>query len=333
MELNFIVFISALAFYLIIFGVLLSITQKLRLELLFLGVALISSGLVLLSIQMEQAKLMYELSSLIFWPLFYLFSSFQYKQKLSRIKLMYLLIPLLWLSIFFVFSQVVRDGLFDVMQLLVLVVFVWLSLADIYQTMSIKSKRLQYKGAYLAWLFYGLIAVVILRLSLSVFNISTADVNQLFYTVLGLYLTGISAFLIKSPGTSWRHNVENIEKANYEELLKRKLQKLMLKDKVFLNPELTLQELANLMNLKLNELSAFINTHLGKNFNDFINEYRINEFKQRVKSPATDSKATIMELAYQSGFNSKASFNRLFKEYTGITPSQFKKGKDPIVKD
>ena len=61
-----------------------------------------------------------------------------------------------------------------------------------------------------------------------------------------------------------------------------------------------------------------INENLYKNFFDFINTYRIEEMKKQLQG---ESKYTILGIAYESGFNSKSSFNRIFKKYTGQTPS------------
>jgi AraC-like DNA-binding protein len=67
-----------------------------------------------------------------------------------------------------------------------------------------------------------------------------------------------------------------------------------------------------------------INDLTGKNFFEFINHYRIEEAKRMLTNPK-DKKITVLEVMYQSGFNSKSSFNTLFKKQTGLTPVEFKK--------
>jgi len=105
---------------------------------------------------------------------------------------------------------------------------------------------------------------------------------------------------------------------------KAQLEKLMLDEKLYLNAELTSQELAEQMNISSKKLSQVINQGFNKNFFDFVNTYRCEEVKQILRGP--DKKMTIIEAMYQSGFNSKSSFNKEFKKLTGQTPSEFKKG-------
>jgi AraC-like DNA-binding protein len=63
---------------------------------------------------------------------------------------------------------------------------------------------------------------------------------------------------------------------------------------------------------------------MGQNFYDFINRHRIDEASRLLTNPA-DEKITILEVLYEVGFNSKSSFNTLFKKYTGLTPTEFRK--------
>jgi AraC-like DNA-binding protein len=67
---------------------------------------------------------------------------------------------------------------------------------------------------------------------------------------------------------------------------------------------------------------------LQQNFFDFINRYRIEE-AQRLLTDPPDKKITVLEVLYECGFNSKSSFNTLFKKHTGLTPSEFKKKNMP----
>jgi AraC-like DNA-binding protein len=98
----------------------------------------------------------------------------------------------------------------------------------------------------------------------------------------------------------------------------------MHSQKPYLEPELTLDQLANQLSLKPRTLSQVINKLKGQNFFDFINHYRIEEASRLLTHPK-DPKITVLEILYQVGFNSKSSFNTLFKKYTGLTPSEFKK--------
>ena len=104
-------------------------------------------------------------------------------------------------------------------------------------------------------------------------------------------------------------------------IIEEKLLEYLTIHKPYLNPELTLQQLAENIDVHSNVLSYVINTTLGKNFYDLINEYRIEEFINLYQN--SYDKYTILALALDSGFNSKSAFNRNFKKIKGITPSEF----------
>lgn len=99
---------------------------------------------------------------------------------------------------------------------------------------------------------------------------------------------------------------------------------LMNEKKLYLNSSLTLAELAEQLLISSHNLSEVINSKLGKNFYDFINYYRVEEFKQRIKNPEFTN-YSLLAIAYESGFSSKTTFNTIFKKYTGTTPSEYRK--------
>ena len=98
----------------------------------------------------------------------------------------------------------------------------------------------------------------------------------------------------------------------------------MDKEKPFTNPDLTLNELAKCLEVHPNYLSQVINSLEQKSFYDLINERRVEEFIKLTEEPQTQQ-YTLLSIAYDCGFNSKASFNRNFKKYTGLTPSEYLK--------
>jgi len=100
------------------------------------------------------------------------------------------------------------------------------------------------------------------------------------------------------------------------------LLKHMNEQKPYLIPEITIAALADDLKVTPEFLSGIINSKLGKNFYDLINHYRIEEFKTRCV--ATENKNfTLIAIAYDCGFNSKATFNRVFKNATGNTPGDY----------
>ena len=98
------------------------------------------------------------------------------------------------------------------------------------------------------------------------------------------------------------------------------LLELMKKGKPYLNPKLTLTELAESLTVSPNHLSQIINQYEQVNFHDFINKYRVEEFIQNVQNNKSYS---LLAHALDSGFNSKSSFNGVFKKFKSVTPSQY----------
>lgn len=106
--------------------------------------------------------------------------------------------------------------------------------------------------------------------------------------------------------------------------LKKELLTYFKEEEPYLNPQLSLNFVADVLSLNTNKISYLINQAFDTNFNDFINQYRLNHFKTIVKNPK-NSHLTILGLAYDSGFNSKSVFNTYFKKIEGITPSAWMK--------
>lgn len=104
----------------------------------------------------------------------------------------------------------------------------------------------------------------------------------------------------------------------------QKLNQLMNEGQFYKNPSLSLGELAAELDLHPNYISQIINNNGGKSFYDYVNNFRVNEFKHLISQPENKN-FTLMALAYDCGFNSKSSFNRYFKKITGVTPSQYTK--------
>lgn len=92
--------------------------------------------------------------------------------------------------------------------------------------------------------------------------------------------------------------------------------------KLYLDSQLTLSGLAQATGLSRHHLSEVLNKHAGKNFYEFINEYRIGEVRSRL---AQDSNARVLDIALAAGFSSKSTFNAIFKQFTGQTPTQYRK--------
>ncbi len=110
--------------------------------------------------------------------------------------------------------------------------------------------------------------------------------------------------------------------ANKQNAFKEALVFQMEIKKCYLNPDLTLNDLAKILDLPPKELSQIINQSFKKHFFDFVNSYRIDEAKKLLMD--TKNTMTIQEVMYSVGFSSKSSFNTIFKKKTNQTPSQFR---------
>ena len=103
---------------------------------------------------------------------------------------------------------------------------------------------------------------------------------------------------------------------------KVKVTELLELKKVYENPQLTLRDVASELKTTTKTVSSVINSEFQMNFNDFINHYRIEAVKNKLKN-GEYQQSTLLGIALDSGFNSKATFNRAFKKSTRMTPKDF----------
>lgn len=103
-----------------------------------------------------------------------------------------------------------------------------------------------------------------------------------------------------------------------------KLERFISEESPYLNPNLTLRSLADQMEIHPNHLSWLLNERKGRNFNEFVNQLRVEHFKQLAADPSNQH-ISLVGLAYESGFNSKTVFNTFFKREVGMTPSAYLK--------
>ena len=103
---------------------------------------------------------------------------------------------------------------------------------------------------------------------------------------------------------------------------KNKIETLIQSEKLYQNPELSLTDIAKKLESNSNIISRAINQGFAMNFNDFINNYRIEAVKEMFQN-GEHKKSTLIGIAYDCGFNSKATFNRAFKKNTNISPKEY----------
>ncbi len=109
-------------------------------------------------------------------------------------------------------------------------------------------------------------------------------------------------------------------KPDVAEDVHKRLLKLMKQDKPYTNPRLTLSDLANSLDVSVNHLSQVINQYEKVNFHYFVNNYRVEEF---IRNASSNSNFSILAHAIDAGFNSKSSFNSIFKKHKGMPPSKY----------
>lgn len=189
---------------------------------------------------------------------------------------------------------------------------------------------LQYILASLIVLFIIVLAIITFRNE--VFNFTSVKIFELVAAIQSLYLLFIVFFslrqsIIYNPVVfDEKVKIKEKTEAQKDSLSETSQQLLafMQENKPYLDEELSLQKLSLLMQISTHQLSQAINQNLNTNFYKFVNSYRIEEVKSKLKNPDF-LKYSILGIAFECGFNSKSTFNKIFKEETGKTPSEYKK--------
>lgn len=149
------------------------------------------------------------------------------------------------------------------------------------------------------------------------FSVLILGILSLFLAFGGIQQNSLSEVnFTKKSGSATEKNI------NIDQSILSKIKVRMEADKDYLNPTLTLKEFAQTLQVPSRTVSEHINHGLDKSFVDFVNEYRVNEVKQRLQSSDLEV-YTILAIAFECGFNSKATFNRTFKKFTGKSPREF----------
>ena len=150
-----------------------------------------------------------------------------------------------------------------------------------------------------------------------------------FFFILGYYgfkQTAVFSSLDLKKQETPRPAVSSYERSGLTEIqaqdYHRHLLEVMKTKKPYLSGELSLGELAQQLNISVNHLSQVLNTVQKQNFFDFVNSYRVNEVIEKMKDPG-NRHLTLLAIGLDSGFNSKTSFNTVFKKFTGETPSRY----------
>lgn len=188
---------------------------------------------------------------------------------------------------------------------------------------------------WLGYLAFGFIGIWSMRLSAAVVGIFDVDLATLigglslypvailicWMAVLGM---GQGVRVAHGRGTSAPRHAGDGDTTYFNPEMIQKLNDLMLRVKLYQDPDLHLDGLADSMGISSRSLSALINGHHEQNFYDFVNDYRVRDVQRQLADPRLKSK-TIQRIFEDAGFNSKSTFNTYFKKVTGKTPSEYRK--------
>ena len=172
-------------------------------------------------------------------------------------------------------------------------------------------------------------------LGLDIRRFSILSLNLTIFTYI-MILFGINQSVIYKTIISTK-KIKPLKKVNTDEIKNeyslldknqvKNLSEIVLNylenNKPYLNPDYNMQMMVDDLNLSRQKLSYLINSGQHKNFYRFINEFRVNEVKEKLMDPDFRH-YTVLAIGFDCGFNSKTSFNRIFKEETGLTPSEYR---------
>ncbi|MFV8363192.1 helix-turn-helix domain-containing protein [Flavobacterium sp. ZT3P35] len=179
-----------------------------------------------------------------------------------------------------------------------------------------------YQGSWWFYLFFSIVMYYIAITGYSNPTNATIPFKMSFFDKSPILLLDHNS--TNDLETSIDIQYETFEKAvsSETELWKSKIETLIQEEKLYQNPELTLTDLAKKLETNASVISKTINQGFLMNFNDYINNFRIEAVKISL-SNGEHKKSTLLGIAYDCGFNSKATFNRAFKKNTGITPKEY----------
>jgi AraC-like DNA-binding protein len=173
---------------------------------------------------------------------------------------------------------------------------------------------------------WQLVLAAIIVLSL-IFPINQGIIDWIdIATIVSIPIMFIFEYLnYKYPVLLSKFKTSNNNKYN-SDILSEKIKNLMENEKLFLKNDLSLDDFADAAGVNNYELSHYLNHQINSSFYRLVNKYRVEEVKKMLNSNI-NNKFTLLAIAFECGFNSKSSFNRIFKEFTGLTPKEYKSQK------
>ncbi|WP_420602602.1 helix-turn-helix domain-containing protein [Flagellimonas sp.] len=237
---------------------------------------------------------------------------------------------------------------------IVLLIWLWKKLKA--YTLEIKSRYSTIEHINLNWFRFFILSFLCLSsIGLVIFTSFSAGIiknieipfgiEYMIFIILLFYLcyNGIKQYSLASVRNNdeiilvsgSRKNVLVTEKYQSSSLTKenidtyfKEIVQLFDQEKLFLEPQFKIEEIAQRLNISVHKVSQIINSKSNKTFFDFVNRYRVEHFKKLLSDP-NNHKFTILSMGIESGFNSKASMNRVFKNFVGQSPKEFQQNQSP----
>lgn len=187
-----------------------------------------------------------------------------------------------------------------------------------------KEEETKSQKAIFDWLRFLIIGFVIIWISYFL-NIVEDEIPYIIGPIiysLVIYFLSYKAFQLKTTEIDG-----DVFKVNDNSILFKKISKLIINEKLYLESDISLSKLSKLIGQSSQKTSSVINQYAQRNFNDFINYYRIQDAK-KILSNIDSEKFTISSIAFDTGFSSLSSFNSAFKKFENITPSSYRKNRN-----
>lgn len=200
---------------------------------------------------------------------------------------------------------------------------------------------------YLTWsmLIVGISAMILNLIIVFTDVVDWVRLREIVFVIATVWVFFLGYYSVKKTPFYRSYHIDGLDTLEYDEVLRqsekyektrlkeeeipglrKKLLEYLEKEKPYLNKNLSIGELAGDLDIPSYQLSQLINDQLGQSFFELINSYRVEEVKQRFFEPKF-SNLTLLGIAMECGFNSKASFNRIFKQLTNQTPTEYIKTK------
>jgi len=298
----------------------------------------------------------------LYGPFLYLYVLYSIKTKTHLQKADYMhfapaLISYLYMIPFYFFYSVeekilVDKGLIDDFNIFSNIILIGFILSGISYSILSYCKLVQRKKVVeenfsnnnrinLNWLRYTILGIVSVFITVAIVTILRKvlgfefpfNADILFYSIIASFVVYIGYSGIRQQDLFLNTVINEDELVKVESEYKKsslkldiatkkhgELLQLMKNEKPYLNPKLTLTELAERLTISSNHLSQIINQYEQVNFHDFINKYRVEQFIQNVQN---NKGFSLLGHALDSGFNSKSTFNSVFKKVKSVTPSQY----------